>query len=265
MRLLSLLAVLVMGVGIGRAQIVVGFDGNRGGSYNLQAQNALRGAITDALPGATFSYTGTLSAGVLANAAGVVIMSPHDNSNPITPLSGAEQSALAAFVLAGGFAIVATDSDYVPTNFDATNDSFLAPFGFSADGAYSAPITITNPSGNPISNGPFGLVTSIAGTATGSYAGLPGAFQSLGTSSSAGNPISAGYFARGALGAGSGAVLFIADANALHTAWSSPANYDLVSNFVAFAAIPEPATHVLLAGGAVGLLWLEWRRRRNRD
>jgi len=241
------------------AQVVVGFDSTRGGSYNLQSQPALASAIGAALPGATFSYTGSLDSGALTGAAGVVIVSPHDNSSPVTPLTTAEQAALSAFVLGGGFAIIITDSDYTPTNFDATNDSFLVPFGFSATGMMSTPITLTNPSANPIANGPFGLITSLTGIASGSFASTPTAFLPLGNNTD--GTVAAGYFGPGALGAGSGAVLFLADGNVVNSGWATLANYNFISNFVAFAAVPEPATWVLCGVGVMFVAFVNRRRR----
>lgn len=54
------------------AQVILGFDLTRGGSYNLQAQPGVRNAITNALPNASFSYTSNLTSDLLGNAAGVV-------------------------------------------------------------------------------------------------------------------------------------------------------------------------------------------------
>lgn len=243
-----------------RAQVIVGFDTTRGGTYNLQAQTSLQNAITAALPSATFSYTGALSGGSLAGAAGVVIVSPYDNIIPISPLSAGEQTALVNFVQSGGFAIVVTDADYT-TAFELTDASFVEPFGLQSQAVESAPITITNPTGNPISNGPFGLINSLSGIATGRYTSLPGIFNTLGRNAQGHE--AAGYFNLGALNAGSGAVLFIADGNAVNSTWASANNYKFISNFVAFAAIPEPEVDALLAVGAMGL-GLVWRIRRKR-
>ncbi len=59
---------------VSTGQTIVGFDLTRGGSYNLQAQTGVRNAITDVLPGASFSYTSNLTSDLLGNALGVVII-----------------------------------------------------------------------------------------------------------------------------------------------------------------------------------------------
>lgn len=241
------------------AQVILGFDLTRGGSYNLQAQNGLRNAITDALPKASFSYTSNLTSDLLGNAAGVVLMSPFDNITSITALSGIEQTALRDFVQRGGFAVVLTDNNSTEA-FSVTNTSFVSPFGFGTAGNVNTTLTILNPAGNPISNGPFGLVTSLQGVAQGYYTATADPFKPLAQVS--GGQIVAGYFEQNALGLGSGAVLFVGDANVFHDGWATSSNYDLLSNFVAFAAVPEPSTFslLLLGSGAAGLL--AWRKRR---
>lgn len=240
------------------AQLVVGFNLTRGGTYNLQNQTTLQNSITAAMPSASFVFTGALDTGLLLEARGVVIMSPIDNINPISALTTSEQTALLNFVKAGGFAIIATDAGYIPS-FDVTNASFLNPFGLVVTGTDQGSATVINPTGNPISNGPFGLVTSLTGIAAGPYSTVPVIYNPL-IQLSAG-AAGGGYFAPGALSANSGAVLFLSDANFINSSFSVPGNYKLISNFVTYAMVPEPSTLSLLFIGLGVIGGIAWRRR----
>jgi hypothetical protein len=228
------------------AQVIVGFNATRGGSYNLQSQPGVQTAISAALPGATYTFTAALDSGALTGARGVVIMAPVDNINPISALTASEQAALLAFIQSGGFAIIATDAGYIPA-FDVTNASFVGQFGLTVTGTDYTGLTIPSPTGNPITNGPFGVVSSLSGIAAGPYTTVPAVYNPLGQLTP--GVQGAGYFARGALGARSGAVLFLSDANVLNSIWATPANYNLVSNFVSYAIVPEPSTLQLLLAG----------------
>lgn len=240
------------------AQVIVGFTASRGGSYNLQSQAAQRGAISAALPNATFSFTSTLSTSSLAGASGVLIASPFDNANPISALTSSEQAALLALVMGGGFAIILADSSF-NTPFNTTNDSFTAPFALGVDNNNTGEITIVSPAANAISNGPFGLVTTLPGIAGGEIVSLPSQFVTLGQYPS--GAVAAGYIPAGALAPGSGPVLFIGDANVFNeNIGGNPNSYKLLSNFVAVAAIPEPGTWSLMLAG-LAVIAAAWRRR----
>jgi hypothetical protein len=244
------------------AQLIVGFNTARGGSYNLQAQTQQQSAIAAALPTATFTFASALSTTSLAGARGLVIATPIDNINPTTLLTAAEQSALLGLVLGGGFAIILVDSSGAP-GFDPVNDSFTAPFGLGVNNNNTSLLTIINPTGNPISNGPFGLVTTLPGIAAGELVGtpsFPSSFVPLGQFSA--GVFGAGYIPAGALGPGSGPVLFVSDSNIFNQNIGANANsYKFISNFVALAAIPEPATWTLMALGVVVIGTLAWRGR----
>jgi hypothetical protein len=240
------------------AQVIVGFNTARGGSYNLQAQTQQQSAITAALPTATFSFTSTLTTAALSGARGLVISTPIDNINPTTALTTAEQSALLALVMGGGFAIILVDSSGAP-GFNPVNDSFTAPFGFGVDNNNTNQISVINPTANPISNGPFGLVTTLPGIAGGELVGMPVSFVALAQYSP--GVIAGGYIPANALGPGSGPVLFIGDSNVFNQNIGANANsYKFISNFVALAAVPEPGTwSLMLMGLAAGAFM--WRRR----
>lgn len=240
------------------AQVIVGFDLERGGEYSLQAQTSTQAAISAALPKASFGFTPAVTPAVLNGVAGVVIVVPFDNFSPISPLTTTEQGALLGFVKGGGFAVILADSSY-----NTTNDGFTAPLGLGVDNNNPSQISIINPHGNPISNGPFGLVTSLQGIAAGELVSLPKPFVPLAKFSN--GAIAGGYFLQNALGPGSGAVLFISDANVFHSNWASSDNYKLLSNFVTVAAVPEPSTwSLLIAGAGVAAMGRIIRRQRRR-
>jgi hypothetical protein len=127
-------------------------------------------------------------------------------------LSPAEQTELLNFIMSGHGAIIFVDnSDFG----GGPNDSFLDPFGMHTFGKVQGNATATSVApNNLVMNGPFGVVT----TFTTSYGGI---FDDLGPKAVAlanydvnGLPALAAI-APGALGPGSGGVVFIGDADAL--------------------------------------------------
>jgi hypothetical protein len=160
------------------------------------------------------SSTSTLTPAYLGTIGALIISVGFTNASGITPLSASEQSALLGFVEAGGTALLFTDNGTFSGNASAINSSFPAPFGLSAAG------TLNGLQSSTIVNAANPVVHGIDGTATSFDTNFPGWFSSLGsaeelaTLSANGEPDLA-FLAPGALGVGSGAVVFFSDGNNL--------------------------------------------------
>jgi hypothetical protein len=213
--------------------------------------------ILNQYPGTTFSTTATLTPAYLSTISDLIIEVGSNGTTAISPLSAAEQSALYNFVLNGGTAILYTDNNTFDANAPAVNKSFLAPFGLAATGTLNGtqPSTIVN-SSSPVIKGP-------AGTASSFETDYPGWFSSVGNATivarlTANTQPDLAVLAPGALGPGSGQVVFFADEGA-----GLGNNYILQLNALAQATgAPEPKTAELVMGGVAGLLLVFPRRVR---
>ena len=142
--------------------------------------------------------------------------------------SAAEKAALRAFVLAGG-TLIATTDDSGHTMVDA--------FGLTQGdgGGNPTPNTITA-TGHPIAAGPFGTVTAFDQyQATGHYPDLGPDAREVGRNAAG---TSLAVIERGALGAGSGAAIFVADVDVFSNSsfGGTTVNATLIKNLFAFAA-----------------------------
>jgi PEP-CTERM motif len=190
----------------------------------------------------------------------LLISSVYDGHAAISPLSSSEQAALHNFVLGGGSAILITDN----TGFATAGNSFMNVFGVNATGqlAGSQHGTVTDLT-SPVTNGPFGRATDFTGNYTGYFNSLGSYATSLGTWDANGAPALAAI-APGALGPGSGAVVFFSDSNQAF----DTSNQTLMLNSIAYggASVPEPSSLLLcfiglaMAGGAASV-----RRRSDRE
>lgn len=211
--------------GQGPGPVIGGFDFARCSSYSVpvgSAYSSLRTLIQSNFSGAVFTSTATLTSSYLATIDVLVIAPGGDRGNGImvtTSLSQSEQSALLAFVTAGGRAIIMVDNQTFggggtqPTS--SVNQSFVAPFGLSPTGQLGNPVsaTVLQPNIHPVTNGPFGTVASFV-------TGDPGWFSSLGPNAASLAQFSGGQTALAVIGPRalspvSGSVVFLSDMNAL--------------------------------------------------
>jgi len=162
-------------------------------------------AIRQALPGVNVNFivNDVLTPQFLNQIDIVLLGSVYNGANvPIAPLSSNEQQALYGFVAAGKAALLAGDSTY----FDPANNSFFNTFGCASTGFYDGGfyMNVPDPSGNPLTNGPMGLVTAPIFGYAGWFAQLhpaaiPVAYLPNGT-------IGVAYIPRDGIQSGSGAV-----------------------------------------------------------
>jgi hypothetical protein len=254
-----------------RGDVIGGFDASRGGIVSLEFGTdltMLRSLLAADFPGSTLSATPTLTSAYLSTVRALYICSATGDHSATTALSAAEQTALNNYVLAGGGVVINTDNDTFDGAAPAVNNSFLTPFGLHTTGTLNGvqATTVTNTT-SPVTNGPFGHV--------GSYpTSFPGWFDNLGANATqlailnANGQPSLAVIPRGALGAGSGAVVFVSDTGPFLDAFiNTPDSRALDGNIFAYAlgtsAIPEPSVTVLAAlGGLIALAYMAFRRRR---
>lgn len=229
-----------------RALVVGGFDASRGGIASIESGSfyaTLRADILAAFPGAQITGSSVLDAAYLSSIDVLIIASAVDSVTAISPLTTAEQAALLAFVQNGSGAILITDNDtFAGLASDPANESLLDPFGLDATGTIISAATVTNPVAHPVTDGPFGLVASYNTIVAGWFDGL-GPATALATLDGNGQPTLA-VLDPGALGQGSGGVVFFSD-----TTFDNV----LVLNAIAFTPVPVPALGPL-GLGALGAL-----------
>lgn len=251
--------------------VIGGFDTSRGGTegFNLGSASFFQNDIASAFPDTTFVTTSVLTPSFLSSINVLVITSVNGGNNiPITPLSADEQTALVNFVKGGGGAFIFTDD----IAFDAANQSLINPFGLHSQSQEFVPgrlgVTVTNPLANPVTSGPFGVVTDYELASVGWYDSLGTNVQSLATLDLNGETALA-VIDKGALGPGSGGVVFSSDTNPLfHIDFTTlfpaykPLDFNVIAYLAPSAAVPEPASLTLFGFGLLGLAGYGWRRRR---
>jgi hypothetical protein len=263
---------LVVSLRTAQAAPIVGtFDFTRGGLAGFAdnpAQAPTRALLQSNFPGLTFAGSSTLTPGFFAGVNLAFLTSAFSNSVAVAPLSAAEQTALLNFVLAGGNAIISIDNFNQSSSppADATHESLLDPFGLDADGDlfnFSPVVGMFVNAAHPIANGPFGAAANY-------LMNRPGYFSSLGPYAQPiivdpfGNVVMA-VIERGALGPGTGSVVFNADNSVLDPALAAN-NLPTVLNAFAFSMpVPEPTSAVLALAGATVLTLARRRRRRSQN
>lgn len=231
-----------------------GWDSTRAGAtYNIfdgTGYAGLRASLVSSFSGATFTGTGTLTSAYLSGVNLLIIQAILGGSNaPISALSAAEQTALFDFVKNGGTAIIATENGFA---YAAASASLVSPFGITDSGANlsgTQTCTITNPTGNPVTSGPYGTTSSLTYGFCGAYSAMGSYATSIGT---IGGLTGLAYIPQNAIQPGSGSVTFFSDT----LSGVAPSN-SLISNVA--STVPEPSAALL---GLLGGLAMLARRRR---
>lgn len=233
-----------------------GFDYSRGGGGSLRdgAGTAdLRADLKSSFPDVTFAASNTLTDSYLNSVDVLYLQAAAGDIMPITPLNSTEQTSLLKFVKSGGGVLILGDAS---PWFDVASNSMLSPFGVHLTGWIDGPsinVTVTNMA-SPVTNGPFGAVTSYR-------TWYPGWFDSLGTKATSLARIDSNgqstlaQIDRGALSPGSGTVVLSSDTSLIFYGPDSP-NMRITKNAIAFVApssVPEPST-VLLLGSILASL-----------
>ncbi|MCP4362377.1 MAG: hypothetical protein GY796_30600 [Chloroflexi bacterium] len=189
--------------------IISGFDVTRGEYASIPDGLAFaeaRQAVATTYPAATFTSVPILTQSALTNTDILILSSVADGFNPISPLTAAEQTALADFVTNGGCAILMPDnSDFVPAN-----ESLIDPFGMDTTGLIWGWINsaVTNPAASAITDGPFGTISTFT-------QGWPGSITNVGPYGTSlavnGSGDSLVVIERNAIASGSGRVVVYSD------------------------------------------------------
>jgi hypothetical protein len=188
------------------------FDAARGGDMagKVGVPFAPTRTVLEAEFALTWDELGSLTDLATSNAEGVLLAPAYGDTTGVAPLSSAEQTALRDFVEAGGFAVLLTEND---TSFDATSDSFLAPFGVSATGTLQGDATGIASGGHPIASGWTTVPLSWPGSCS-----TPDAGAAIVATTSLGPYVM--VFESGALASGSGTVVIITDASPYFAGWT---------------------------------------------
>jgi hypothetical protein len=196
--------------GTAQSLTIGGFDVTRGEYASIPNGLAFaeaRYAITTTYPTATFTSFPTVTLSALTNTDIIVLTATSDGSNPISPLSAAEQTALANFVTDGGCAILLPDN----SDFASANESLIDPFGMDVTGMIWGwlTVTVTNPSATPLTSGFHGTVASFTQGWSGGLTNL-GPYATSYASNALGDALA--IIAPDGIVKGSGAVIVYTDA-----------------------------------------------------
>ncbi len=256
MKRIATLVVLLLALVTAETQgaVLGGWDLTRGGPYSLSDGSyttTVRTALTSIFPGTTITGSSTLTPAYLSTLDLLVITAAYTDSQPVTPLSAAEQTALVNFVQAGGRALLLGERNDLGPLFNA---SMMNPFGLNISGATFADPNATIVQTAPFTAGPFGTVSTITTTNPGWFDNV-GSAITVATLDSNSAPVLA-YFPENALGAGSGRVVFSADSDIYQE------NLTLILNTFSYLTVPEPSTLMLGLFGSLAVAWTAARRRR---
>lgn len=260
---LAAIGIVIACAGPADAQIIGGFDLARGGNTSIAFGSetaSFRTHVAATFPGTTYNSASTLTPAFLSGVDVLVITASFNGTTGITPLSAAEQSALTGFINAGGRALLFTDNNL---QFEVASDSMVNPFGLDATGVVpgSSTATVTNTT-HPVTNGPFGAVTTI------NYESFPSWYGTIGPNATAlarlnfNNEVSLAVIDYGVLSPGSGAVVFFADTTIYNSNYMG-STITLVDNALAytFTPVPEPGSLALVGTAVTAGAYVRRRKR----
>ena len=248
------------------AAVIGSFDNARGGVGSIEFgsdSGDFRAHVSATFPSISFSSTNTLTDSYLNSVDVLVLGVVAGPTTPISPLSASEQTALLNFVTGGGSALLFTDNAF---QFELAGDSLVGPFGLDAGGAIGASPDASVIATHPVTDGPFGTVSTIETL-------FPGWFPSLGPNATelaqldSNGEAFAAVIAPNTLAPGSGSVVLYSDVLYVDAVYNLGTNVELIDNSLEFAGlnaspIPEPTTMAIWGLGVLGMASYEWRRRR---
>ncbi len=223
------------------------FDGSRGGIFSLSDganAAAMKSLIQSSFFGATITGTSTLTTAFLSTVDVVWLNSVSGNTSATTPLTGAEQAALLAFVQNGGHAMLFGENSV----FD--DESLLDPFNATTSGTLTETQTGTITNTTHVltaATAPFGAVTTLQGFFPGNLTEL-GSATALGKWNS-GNATNVAVLDPGMLSASSGRVVLLADVNFYADQLNNADNKKLFLNALA-SMVPASSVTLPFAGTA---------------
>jgi hypothetical protein len=243
------------------ALVIVAWNETRGGLSSLADDAGFastRSMIAANFPGSTIVGVPTLTTAALTGANVVWIGSATGNTSAITPLSASEQSALLAFVQAGGTAVLFGENDTFTPSASTANNSLFTPFSAHNTGTLSnaQAYTFPSPSSFPLV-GPFGTVSALSSGFPGWFDSLPPAASIVATLTTNGQTVIA-TLPSDALDPGSGRAWFFGDTGAQSAGGAQGGEWNtLYANILSEA--PEPASVTILA---VASSMIAFRRHR---
>jgi len=235
---------LALGVAPARGFEIVSWNATRGGVSSLSdstAYSSTRTMISTDFPGTTIVGVPTITTAALSGTSVVWIGSGFGDSSATTALSSSEQSALLAFVLGGGTAVLFGENDTFDPNAPTVNNSYYSAFGAHTTGTLlgGQAYTFPSPGSFPLT-GPFGTVGSLSSSYPGWFDVLPASASVVADLSANGHPVIT-TLGPGALGTGSGPVWMFSDTGAQSaggvtgTGWNT-----LYANIL--SQVPEPGS-----------------------
>ncbi len=227
--------------------IIGGFNNSRGGFFSFPSGNYLdqaRASLAANFTGASFTSFDTITPQTLAEVDLLMLSVGTSNGTAITPLSATEQSVLFDFVQGGGCAILFPDNSSFSSGAPVANESLIDPFGMDIAGTLGGRITaaVSTPAASPITNGPFGTISTFSQN-------YPGGLINLGpyAISLASNPLgnALAVIESGAIQTGSGRVIVFTDINSFgdtDAAGFFPENEALFLNTINACKVPVDTT-----------------------
>lgn len=220
--------------------VIGAYDSVRAGSFSvfsLGISAIIESSITDSTVIGTPELTDTFLQGIDV----LLLTSNYSFISHVSPLTASERSALLGFIMNGG-GVVATTSDA---------PSFTEPFDVVIgrdSGPLASTSTVPNPSASPVTDGPFGIITTYT---TNLFGGVNNIFSDLGSMATPigfnghGSPTLA-VIEESAYGPGSGRVVLFADPEtALESLFHGNG---LVLNAIVYVAVPEVSASMLVSG-----------------